>query len=385
MRMTFLLSLAALTVGGAIALAADEPLIPEVGQSVAAHEPAVTTRAPASPPPAATALGDKAYAEPRNKGVAWLLSQQRSDGGWGAGAWGQDNRSAPSDVATTVVAAQALIRDARGSSTHAEPVKRAITHVVAAIEEAPEGPRLRTPEGTQPQHKLGPLVDTHLAALFLGEVLPGIDDVELKRRANIAYDQVLTKVQQAQQANGSFETGGWAPVLSNSFAVQSLVDAQAAGKEVDRQVMERAEEGLMGSGGMAAGAGSAGVDLYAVASTARSSAKMKSVAADSDAMKRSMEQANLRVATDSDGRLMQGFGSMGGEEMLAYMQISDTLAEEEPEQYEDWSARIGDHLTSIQNGDGSWSGHHCITSTTFVTAAALMTLGAGDHAALSPG
>jgi len=33
-----------------------------------------------------------------------------------------------------------------------------------------------------------------------------------------------------------------------------------------------------------------------------------------------------------------------------------------------------DNLERIQNRDGSWSGHHCITGRTFCTAAALLVL-----------
>ena len=35
---------------------------------------------------------------------------------------------------------------------------------------------------------------------------------------------------------------------------------------------------------------------------------------------------------------------------------------------------LGRLLNRVQNDDGSWSGHHCITGRTFVTSAALMVL-----------
>ena len=77
-------------------------------------------------------------------------------------------------------------------------------------------------------------------------------------------------------------------------------------------------------------------------------------------------------------RLIAGFGSIGGEEMLSYMMISDALAEEGGDDWKSWERKIGGHLAATQNADGSWSGHHCITSTPFVTAAAVMTLGSGN-------
>jgi hypothetical protein len=33
----------------------------------------------------------------------------------------------------------------------------------------------------------------------------------------------------------------------------------------------------------------------------------------------------------------------------------------------------------VQNGDGSWTGHHCITSRTFCTAAAVLVLSAPNR------
>jgi CO/xanthine dehydrogenase FAD-binding subunit len=83
---------------------------------------------------------------------------------------------------------------------------------------------------------------------------------------------------------------------------------------------------------------------------------------------------SVRHQTD---RMIRGFGSVGGEEMLSYMMTSDTLADERAEEWTCWQQRIGAHLVGIQNGDGSWSGNHCIASTPFVSDAAVMTLGAG--------
>jgi hypothetical protein len=64
--------------------------------------------------------------------------------------------------------------------------------------------------------------------------------------------------------------------------------------------------------------------------------------------------------------------------MLSYMMISDSMVEAGGDPWKEWEQRIGNNLLATQNADGSWSGHHCITSTTFVTAAAVMTLASGD-------
>ena len=41
-------------------------------------------------------------------------------------------------------------------------IRNGTIYVVKAVETAPKGPRLNTPEGTQIQYKLGQLVDTHM-------------------------------------------------------------------------------------------------------------------------------------------------------------------------------------------------------------------------------
>ena len=126
----------------------------------------------------------------------------------------------------------------------------------------------------------------------------------------------------------------------------------------------------------------AGVELYSVASTLRtnSMAKKRKGSANQAAAERATDASVSRVAADASG-LMQGFGSVGGEEMLGYMMISDTLAEEDDHKaFTAWDGKVGEYLVGIQNANGSWVGHHCITSTTFTTAAAVMTLGSGDWA-----
>ncbi|MEE9131778.1 MAG: hypothetical protein V3T84_17335, partial [Phycisphaerales bacterium] len=39
-----------------------------------------------------------------------------------------------------------------------------------------------------------------------------------------------------------------------------------------------------------------------------------------------------------------------------------------------WDGGITQNLNRIQNADGSWSGHHCITGKTFCTSTALLSL-----------
>ena len=56
------------------------------------------------------------------------------------------------------------------------------------------------------------------------------------------------------------------------------------------------------------------------------------------------------------------------------MNISETLVVKGGPEWEKWDKRMTENLSSIQNKDGSWTGHHCITGRTFCTAAALLVL-----------
>ncbi len=71
---------------------------------------------------------------------------------------------------------------------------------------------------------------------------------------------------------------------------------------------------------------------------------------------------------------MAGFGSNGGEEFLSYMNIGESLVVKGGQPWHKWDTSMTANMNRIQNDDGSWTGHHCITGRTFCTAAALMVL-----------
>lgn len=330
----------------------------------------------------------------RDRGVKWLLTQQQPDGGFAAGGRGAHSnaeQASASDVATTAYASLALVRDGRGVDKHRVPVRKATEFIVAAVENAPAGPLLRTPEGTQVQVKMGRLIDTHLASMYLGE-MAGRFDGPLNARIDKALDVVVAKQQAAQRADGSFDDQAWAPVLSTSIAAQSLNKAAESGRKVSEDVLARSEayQAQLASptGAFDASAG-AGVELYALAGALGSNtqtAKRDDATPAAQARAKSVAQsATTRVAGDSSGRLMAGFGSIGGEEMVSYLMISDALVTDGGKEWADWNGRVSTYLGSIQNQDGSWVGHHCITSGVFTTAGALLTFGAEDWQASQHG
>jgi hypothetical protein len=72
--------------------------------------------------------------------------------------------------------------------------------------------------------------------------------------------------------------------------------------------------------------------------------------------------------------VMDGFGNNGGEEFLSYLQTGESMIINKDSTWQTWYDNISGRMLKIQNDDGSWNGHHCITSPVFCTATSLLIL-----------
>ena len=83
---------------------------------------------------------------------------------------------------------------------------------------------------------------------------------------------------------------------------------------------------------------------------------------------------NKAKAVAQDARTISGFGSNGGEEFLSFLQTGESMVVNQDNDWEKWYDNVSGRLLTIQNQDGSWNGHHCITSPVFCTAVSLLIL-----------
>jgi hypothetical protein len=357
------------------------------------------------------------------KGEKWLVSVQGKDGGWGQDGGetsyvrqGENLESTGNDVANTAVAAEALLHT--GSTPTAGPyresLQRAVRFILTHVDKSPmAGLTVTDVMGTQIQRKLGPYIDTFLTSKLLAELDGQMGDAQANLRVRRSLEKCVAKIEKNQLKDGSWNVaGGWAPILGTSLASQSLYAAQAKGVAVAQMAMAKADTYTMataappgvGAYGAGVGAGSGGGVGTGVGSgigggTFRaggvvgglaSRTEVSAVSAGVPLYKRAQEIEQLsRTEADrkknataivsiekelSDPRFVAGFGSVGGEEFFSYLNISDSLHRAGGEPGHKWNQEMTAKLLTMQNEDGTWAGHHCITGRVAVTSAAILML-----------
>jgi hypothetical protein len=183
------------------------------------------------------------------------------------------------------------------------------------------------------------------------------------------------------------------------MASRSLYAAERKGVVVNKDVMARLDDYTLknqqgsaagagagpgsgvgagdGVGGISAGrgvsetvvvSGAAGVALYQDAQALEQLSRTKE-----SREKNAKEIAAINNKL-SDSRFVEGYGSIGGEEFFSYLNIGDGLKRSGGKAWTEWNSKITEKILKLQNSDGTWAGHHCITGRCAVTSAAILNL-----------
>lgn len=351
-----------------------------------------------------------------DKGLDWMEKAQQNDGGWGAGSNTRqdirDPHAVPSDPATTAMVAMALQRSGNtlNSGPYASNLKKALEFLLEAVETSPTNSNnITTLTYTQPQSKLGQNIDVVLTSQFLTNIIDVISqNDQLHGRVERAIQKCVNKIQNNHNADGSLKGSGWAGVLQSSFATSALESAQDKGVEVDEVIIEKSrnyqKNNIDVKTNNVSTESAAGVVLYSVSGSTRASAKETRQA--KDILKKAKKEgkiANEEVTVSNltqaglsqsqalkyetayqvnesakklaqDDNVISGFGNNGGEEFLSYLQTGEGMIISNDNSWQSWYDKTSSRLLTIQNNDGSWSGHHCITSPVFCTATCLLIL-----------
>lgn len=351
-----------------------------------------------------------------NTGKQWLLNAQAANGGWGAGSHAMQNMTDPSkvqlDPASTSMALMALLRlgERTEGTANSNAITKALNYLLTSVEQAPnDALNITTLTGTQPQVKLGQNIDVILTSQCLTNIMHQLNDNNpMYGRIKNAIQKCVTKIQKAQDTNGATKGGGWAPVLQSAFAVNALELAEANDIRVDTVKLAEARnyQKKNFAPGSATTADAAGVLLYSVSGNARATAKetrkvkevlKKAKAEGKIADDKAVTAQNLQAAGLSvneaeelvttykmngyannqaqDKNVLTGFGNNGGEEFVSFLLTGESLIIGGQDEWVKWYQNTSTILSNIQNKNGSWQGHHCITSPVFCTATCLLILG----------
>lgn len=350
-------------------------------------------------------------------GLVWMAQAQANDGGWGAGTHQRqdirDPHAVSTDPATTALVAMALLRNGNSltNGSYSSNLKKALNYLLEAVEGTPNDAKFITQlTNTQPQVKLGRNIDAILTSQFFTNILHYLQQNDpLRPRVEKALNKCIAKVQQSQDADGSWKDGGWAPVLQSALANNALETARDAGAKVDSVALDRSRNYQKSNFDVKTNSAltgkAAGVMLYSISGSARGSAqeakyaevvvvkakKSGKVKQDAKVTAQTLQDAGMTKAEAEkystayeireaaakraqDDEVLRGFGNNGGEEFVSFLMTGESLIISGDNSWKTWYEKTAGRLLQIQMNDGSWQGHHCITSPVFCTATCLLIL-----------
>ena len=307
----------------------------------------------------------KKSVEAVREGLTWIEQTKGRQGGYGTDIF------EPEDIGCSAMVGLALLAD--GSTPSQGPNKshlqQIVNYLIQRVDEMPSG-NITSATGTQLQNKIGSQAHTFFALLFLSQIY-GETGIHKKTREAVA--KLLDVVVKAQSPRGDWGQESWAPTLGTVMGWTSLRSAHFAGFTVGGSP-EKTAGHLIEQMKVTRGRndGHWMHTLYKNATGIRVLYAMGKE--DEEVSKEAFKNVLKLVSRDNTA-----FNQAGGEEFLAFHLITETMLQKEGEDWANWFPKVRDKMLDVQNADGSWTGHHCITSRTFCTAAACLVLSAPNR------
>ncbi len=300
------------------------------------------------------------------RGMEWIKKgRNKRSGGYGVDKGHKD------DIGCTAVVGLAMLGD--GSTPSQGPNKQALRDIVnfllKRIRVMP-ATNITSEKGTQLQRKIGEQAHTFFALLFLTQVA---GEAHIPKETLTAARKVIDAVAKAQRPDGSWGNESWAPTLGTVMGWTSLRSSHFAGFEVGASP-EKTSDYLIGKMKKEMGQ-NRGHWMHQLYKNAAGIRVLYAMGKEDDAIVKKSFKEVLKLVKDGS----TAFNQAGGEEYLAFHLITETMLQKAGEDWSKWFPVVRDKIIKVQNQDGSWVGHHCITSRTFCTAAACLVLSAPNR------
>jgi len=300
------------------------------------------------------------------KGNRWLVKAINSDGGAGLDV------GTPSDVACTSVVGMAFLSQGNTpqEGKYKTKQKQLTRFLLGRVENMSSSGSLQNSR-SQIEGDLGPFATHFFCTMFLSQAMGEAPDLD---RLSTAIGRLEKYISSNQHRDGSWGQDAWAPLLATSCGWLSLRAASFAGNKVSGSSKNAGEFLIrkMPRLGRKWGSGSWYHRLYGTAAGLR---VLYSLGRDTES-KATRALEDVLALVEKGNRT---FGGAGGEEYLTFHLMTEMLMQKGGRDWKRWYPVVRDKLLKVQNRDGSWTGHHCITSRTFSTACAMMVLSAPNR------
>jgi hypothetical protein len=299
------------------------------------------------------------------KGTRWLLKTISRKGACGVDI-GQ-----PPDIGCTSMVGLSLMSQGNTpmEGKYYQQVRRIRGYMLRCVDDMPSDD-ITSSLRTQLQNKIGRHAHSFFAALFLSQVIGEGDDPGLVKKRLAKLTNVIVK---QQQSNGDWGGQSWAPTLGTVMGWVCLRASHFAGFKVEasaKKVADHLRQQMTSRIGVNRGSW-----MHTLYKNATGIRVLYALGEDKGPVAKKAFNDVLTAITKDHTH----FSQAGGEEYLAFHLITDTMLQKGGEDWKRWFPVVRDKIISVQNGDGSWAGKHCITSRTFCTAAALLVLTAPNR------